>query len=96
MARKDSELFETLRNSGVRKKLARALSNSAGTADQAQTKVVKQAAKGLRDAAAALEDHVKDTRRGEAAQKAARTRKRNAAKRSTSAKKAAKTRARAA
>jgi hypothetical protein len=93
MAKKDKELFDVLRDSGVRKKVANALSDSASKADQAQTKAAKQAASSLRHAAAVLENHTKDARHSEAAQKAARTRKRNAARRSSSAKKAARTRA---
>ena len=96
MARRkqNSDLFDALRESGMRKKVAKALTNSAGRARRGKAPTgVESTIQNLRDAAAALEHRVGRSDRSEAAKKAARTRKRNAEKRSASAKKAAKTRA---
>ena len=95
MAKKrDKDLFDNLRKSGVRKKVARAASESAATAKNGESpKAVKRTVKSLKQAASHLESHVHGSSRSEAAKKAARTRKRNAAKRSETAKKAARTRA---
>lgn len=94
MAKKDKDLFDVLRDSGLRRKVARALTDSAGRAKSDRpSKTIARTVDGLRKAAAELEGRVGDSRRSEAAQKAARTRKRKAAKRSAAAKKAAKTRA---
>ncbi|MGI8713474.1 MAG: hypothetical protein ACR2NR_09875 [Solirubrobacteraceae bacterium] len=91
---RDSDLFEVLRESGLRKKVARAVTESAGRAKKgAPPKTVSNTVEGLRAAASELEHRVSGSRRSEAAKQAARTRKRNAAKRSASAKKAARTRA---
>ncbi|HET9104206.1 MAG TPA: hypothetical protein VFN55_12710 [Solirubrobacteraceae bacterium] len=91
----NADLFDALRESGMRKKVAKALTSSAGRARRGKTpSTVESTIQNLRNAAAALEHRVGGgTDRSEAAKKAARTRKRNAAKRSASAKKAAKTRA---
>jgi hypothetical protein len=95
MAKKhDKNLFDSLRKSGVRKKVAKAASESAAMAkDGRPTKAVTRTVQSLKKAASDLESHVHGTSRSEAAKKAARTRKRNAAKRSEAAKKAARTRA---
>jgi hypothetical protein len=104
MAKKEKDLFDTLRASGLRKKVASALSSTASSAKgkskskgkgKGKTpKVISESVDNLRKAAASLEKHVVDPKRSAAAKKGAQTRKRNAAKRSASAKKAAKTRAR--
>ena len=95
MAKKhEKDLFDSLRKSGVRKKVAKAASKSTATAKNGnQSKAVTRTVESLKQAAADLESHVHGSSRSEAAKKAARTRKRNAAKRSESAKKAARTRA---
>ncbi len=96
MAKKDKDLFDSLRASGLRKKVASALADSAGSARKRgkTPKIVSDSAQRLRNAAASLERHAGDSKRSDAAKKAAATRKRKAAKRSNAAKKAAKTRAR--
>lgn len=95
MAKKhDKDLFDSLRKSGVRKKVAKAASESAATAkDGKPSKAVTRTVQSLKRAASDLENHVHGSSRSKAARKAARTRKRNAAKRSEAAKKAARTRA---
>jgi len=95
MANKDQDLLQTLRASGLRKKVARSLTSSASrSSSNKPPKVVGETVKMLREAASALEDRSGASGRSEAAKKAARTRKRKANKRSTAAKKAARTRAR--
>ena len=91
---KNADLFDALRESGMRRKVAKALTNSAGRARRGKAPTsVQSTIQNLRDAAAALEHRVGGSSRSEAAKKAAQTRKRKAAKRSASAKKAAQTRA---
>ena len=88
MARRkqNADLFDALRESGMRKKVAKALTNSNGRARRGKSPTgVESTIQNLRDAAAALEHRVGRSDRSEAAKKAARTRKRNAAKRSASA-----------
>lgn len=95
MARPDKELYQRVRDSGVRKRVARTVAEAAGKADSRTPKALNEAAKNLRSIAAELEDRAKGgpVKRKATAQKAARTRRANAAKRSTAAKKAARTRA---
>jgi hypothetical protein len=95
MAKKhDKDLFDNLRKSGVRKKVAKAATESAATAENGKSaKAVTQTVESLKQAAADLERHVHGSSSSDAAKKAARTRKRNAAKRSEAAKKGARTRA---
>lgn len=94
MAKNDKDLFDSLRKSGVRKKVAKAASESAAKAKNGKpTKAVTRTVENLKQAASDLESHVHGSSRSEAAKKAAQTRKRNAAKRSEAAKKAARTRA---
>jgi hypothetical protein len=95
--KKDKDLLETLRGSGLREKVARAVTDSVENARHGkQPKAVKRTIESLRAAASELEDRVNGSRRrSEAAKKAARTRKREAAKRSAAARKGAKTRAKA-
>jgi len=93
--KRDSELFKTLRESGLRKRVARTLSQSAGRGQRGTSPAsVSSPIEKLRRAASELESRVGGASpRSEAAKKAAGTRKNNAAKRSERAKKAAKTRA---
>lgn len=93
-SRKDRDLLQTLRDSGLRKKVAQSLTDVAGNANRGkQPKVVTRAVKELRTAAGELEKRVGGSTRSKAAKKAAQTRKRKAAQRSAAARKAAKTRA---
>jgi hypothetical protein len=93
--KRESNLLDVLRQSGLRKKVAKTLNESAGRAKRGKPPTgVARTVENLRAAASELENRVSGSRRSEAGKKAARTRKRNAVKRSASAKKAAKTRAR--
>jgi hypothetical protein len=92
MAKKhDKDLLQTLRKSGLRKKVARTLTGPANRGKRSP--LVIRTVENLRTAALELEKRVTGATRSEAAKKAASTRKRNAAKRSAAARKAAKTRA---
>lgn len=95
MAKKhDKDLFDSLRKSGVRKKVAKRASESAAMAKNGKpSKSVTRTVQSLKQAASDLQSHVHGSSHSEAAKKAARTRKRNVAKRSETAKKAARTRA---
>jgi hypothetical protein len=97
MARKSKqdELFDRLRASGLRKRVARTLADATTRTSKNTPKGVKKVTSDLRAMASEIEDRVTGgpAKRKAAAKKAANTRKRNAAKRSTAAKKAAKTRA---
>jgi DNA topoisomerase-1 len=90
---KQEDLFDVLRASGLRKKVARALSSSADKAGTTRSKALSASADNLREVAASLDKHAVDPKRSAAAKKAARTRKRNAASRGAAAKKGARTRA---
>jgi DNA topoisomerase-1 len=92
---KQQDLFEVLRASGLRKKVARALSKSADKAGARRRKALSASAKNLREVAHSIDKRAVDSKRSAAAKKAARTRKRNADKRSAAAKKGARTRAKA-
>jgi hypothetical protein len=96
---KQDDLFDHLRARGVRKKVAKALSSgNDGRKGRKQAEALARTAiADLRSASEAIKDRVvnRDSKRSEAAQKAARTRKRKAAQRSAAARKGAKTRARA-
>jgi hypothetical protein len=96
MAKTDKHLFDSLRASGLRKKVASRLTDSASSAKRRgkTPKIVSESVQRLRKAASSLERHSGDSKRSAAAKKGAATRKRKAAKRSAAAKKAAKTRAR--
>jgi hypothetical protein len=95
MAKKDKELIETLRSGGVRKKVARELSDAAAEAKGGRpSKELTRSVESLRTATSVLEERVRESQRIDAGKKAARTRKRNAAKRSAAAQKGARTRAR--
>src|SRR4051794_35589129 len=97
MARKSrqDELFEMLRARGLRKRVARRISEAAASTQRRSPSSVKKATADLRSLARDIEDRVTGgpAKRKAAAKKAAATRKRKAAKRSTAAKKGAKTRA---
>jgi hypothetical protein len=99
-SKRNDDLFDHLRARGVRKKVAKALSSSAGNGAKGRKRAeafAQTAIADLRSASEAIKDRVvgRDTKRSEAAKKAARTRKRKAAQRSAAARKGAKTRARA-
>jgi molecular chaperone GrpE (heat shock protein) len=89
-------LFDRLRANGLRKRVARDLSNALGrTSGSRASKAANGTITELRKLVAELEDRAKGgpDKRKAAARKAANTRKRKAAQRSAAAKKAAKTRA---
>ena len=98
MAKKrDTDLMAQLRESGLRKKVARSITDSAGQARKGKTpKLVTDTVSSLRKAATELENRVTGPDRRAAAKKGAATRKRKAAARRASARKGARTRARAA
>jgi hypothetical protein len=92
----DNQLFNRLRASGLRKRVARDLSSTLGKANSSRAgKAAKGTVADLRKVVEDLEDRARGgpARRKTAAKKAAATRKRKAAKRSAAAKKAARTRA---
>src|SRR5436305_10312250 len=96
--RSSTDLFSSLRSQGLRKSVARTLSDLESTSRGARSraeKMARQAIKDLRSAADTIEKRVNiggAGSRSTAAKKAAATRKRAATKRSASAKKAATTR----
>ena len=99
MAKKSStpDLFETLRRSGLRRRVARnvadAVEKGRGSVSQ---KAIDRRVRDLRALVDDLQDRATGSnKRKTAARKAATTRKRKAAKRSAAAKKAARTRAKA-
>jgi hypothetical protein len=98
--KKKDDLFDHLRARGVRKSVAKAISSGAdGAKGRKRAEALAHTAiADLRSASEAIRDRVvnRDSKRSEAAKKAARTRKRKAAQRSAAARKGAKTRARAA
>lgn len=90
------ELFDRLRASGLRKRVAKAVADDVARVRSGKTpRTLDRAVSDLRALASELEDRARGgpAQRKAAAQKAARTRQRNAAKRSSAAKKAAQTRA---
>lgn len=97
MAKKDQDLFERLRASGLRKNVARTLSDTTkkATGNRKPPKPAQRALDELRSVVADLEDRISGgpQKRKAAAKKASATRKRNAAKRSAAARKGARTRA---
>jgi hypothetical protein len=93
--KQDKELQQRLRDNGLRKKVARAVTESTARGDGRDHPIVARTIENLRNAAAEIEDRARAPRRSEAAKKAARTRKRKAAERSAAARKAAKTRSKA-
>jgi hypothetical protein len=99
MARKSrqDELFDMLRARGLRKRVAKSVSEATGRANRSTPKGVKKVANDLRALATEIEDRATGgpTKRKAAAKKAANTRKRKANQRSAAAKKGARTRAKA-
>ena len=95
MAKKQTEpdLFDVLRSSGMRKKVAKGLSKASGKDSPRRAKLMATTADRLRAAAAEIDRHAVDPKRSRAAKKAARTRKRRAQERSAAAKRGAATRA---
>ncbi len=97
MAKKNDDLINRLRDSGIRKKVAKGLGDALDKAPgrRKPSSRVSSAVDQLRAMADELEDRAKGgpAKRKAAAKKAAATRKRNAAKRSASARKGARTRA---
>lgn len=95
MAKKqDKDLFKTLRASGVRKKVARLLTEGTGSGKRGkQPAVVTKTLDSLKAATAEVDKRVRGSQRSDAAKRAARTRKQKAAKRSAAARKGARTRA---
>jgi hypothetical protein len=95
----DQDLFDKLRATGMRKKVARTVAQAAEKADGRgkPPKVVRKTVKDLRSLVGELEDRATGgpEKRKAAAKKAARTRKQEALRRSEAAKRAARTRARA-
>ena len=93
--RVDQKLYDNLRNSGVRKKVAKQVSEALPKSGSTKTKPARDAAAKLGSAVDEIRDRVSGgpSKRSEAAKKAARTRKAKAAKRSAASKKGAKTRA---
>jgi hypothetical protein len=92
--RPDKELYDRLRNSGVRKKVARQVSRALPDRGSPNAKAAERIADELSSAASDIKDLATGgpRKRSKAAKKAARTREKNKAKRSKAAKKAAKTR----
>jgi uncharacterized sporulation protein YeaH/YhbH (DUF444 family) len=99
MARKSrqDELFEMLRARGLRKRVAKSVSEATGKANRNTPQGVKKVANDLRALASEIEDRATGgpAKRKAAAKKAANTRKRKANQRSAAAKKGARTRAKA-
>ena len=95
--KKDEELFERLRDLGMRKSRARKVSEALRNSSRIAPKAARRAIADLTGAAAEVQDRINKgpQKRKEAAKKAARTRAKKARKRSESAKKAARTRAKA-
>jgi hypothetical protein len=94
----DNQLFDRLRSSGIRKRVARDLSSALAKTDGTRaSKAVHDTIGDLRKLVDELEDRARGgpEKRRAAAKKAAATRRRQATQRSTAAKKAARTRARA-
>ncbi len=92
----DNKLYESLRDSGVRKKVAAKVSEALPKGGAPKPKPARKAAADLTAAADKISKRVTgktSSKRSAAAKKAARTRKANASKRSAAGKKAARTRA---
>jgi hypothetical protein len=93
---KNQDLFERLRDSGLRKRIARTVADASHKADGRLPAPARKALDDLHSLVGELEHRLGGTapdRRKAGAVKAARTRKAAAAKRSQAAKKAARTRA---
>jgi len=94
MAKRDEDLFKSLRARGVRKKIAGELSRA--TRGGASPKVARKAVADLASVVGEVQDRLRGgpEKRSAAARKAAKTRKLKAKRRSGAAKKAARTRSR--
>jgi hypothetical protein len=92
MAKRDKELFRSMRARGVRKKVADRVAKAATGA--AKPKVARRAMSDLSTVVAEIQDRLQGgpEKRRAAARKAARTRKRKAQRRSAAAKRAARAR----
>ena len=90
----DKKLYDSLRSSGVRKKVAERVSEALPKSGSSKSKPARKAVADLSSAVDEIKDRVKGgpEKRSAAARKAARTRKAKAAKRSAAGKKAARTR----
>jgi len=98
MAKVDRDLFDSLRENGLRKKTASSLAEAFSKVDgSGPGKAGRKAIADLKTVVAELEDRAKGgpAKRQAASKKAAATRRRKANQRSAAAKKAARTRARA-
>jgi hypothetical protein len=95
--KKDEDLFNRLRELGMRKGRARKVSESLQNSSRKAPKAARRAIADLTGAAAEVQDRIKGgpQKRKKAAEKAAKTRKKKARKRSESAKKGARTKAKA-
>ena len=96
----DKKLYKKARDGGLRKRVARQIADASAEVEQKSDgkapKALRKTAKELRAVIETIEDRAAGgpAKRKASAQKAARTRQRNAARRSATAKKAARTRAR--
>ena len=91
--KRDTDLFQALRAAGLRKKVARAVTDATRKIRPGKkSKLLVKTIENLNTAAAEIERRTAGSKRAEPAKKAARTRKRKAAARSTVADTAAKTR----
>ena len=93
----DQKLYTSLRDSGIRKKVAKRVSEAIPAKGQKKPTTAHRVADELTAVANSIRDRAGggSRKRSKAAKKAARTRKANVAKRRNSAKKAARTRANA-
>jgi hypothetical protein len=94
----DKDLFERMRDLGVRKSRARKVADAVRNSPKKAPKPARKAIADLQGAVAEIQDRMNGgpAKRKAAAKKAAQTRKLKAKRRSDAAKKAAKTRAKAA
>lgn len=94
-AKSDKKLHDNLRASGVRKKVAKQVSEALPKSGSSKAQPARQTAAKLSSAVDEIKDRVSGgpTKRSEAAKKGARTRNAKAAKRSAASKQGARTRA---
>jgi hypothetical protein len=93
----NQDIFDRLRKSGLRKRLARTVADASHTADRGMPAPARKALDDLRSLVGELEHRLSGNpadRRKAGAAKGARTRRAKAAKRSQAARKASRTRAR--
>ena len=95
-AKGDKKLYQRMRSSGIRKRVARELSQLpvVGSDGKQAPKAAREAVERLQAVVSELQEHAGRGDRKAAARKAAQTRRGNAERRRTTARKAAKTRAR--